>query len=369
MPEASTQLDTDLFNRLLLEAAGVGLAVFDPQADRCVLHNRRLLDWLPKLDESGSPGLRDLLPDVDRAAIEEALERSGTFSTELTVKPKRRPIALAVRLQTESRAGVSYWIIEYQNNSKVRELESLISSYSSMIERQNRSLQKEKERAERLLLNIMPRAVYEELKEFGVTTPQRYEAASVLMLDFVGFAQRSLEVDAAELVGELNDLFSNFDRIAEQFGCERIKTIGDGYMAVSGVPEPTPDHAHNAARVALLIRRYLTQRNRTGRHIWEARMGIGTGPVIGSVVGVQKYVYDIFGASVNLAARCEAQSGPMEITVGEGTATLIDEQFRLEPAGDVRFKGMGEQSVYRLLGMNDLVPHRLDLPRDLLPDY
>jgi class 3 adenylate cyclase len=168
-------------------------------------------------------------------------------------------------------------------------------------------------------------------------------------------------------VSELNDLFTNFDRIAEQFGCERIKTIGDAYMAVSGVPEPSPDHARNVARTALLIRRYLQQRNKSARHVWECRIGLGTGPVIGSVVGVQKYVYDIFGASVNLAARCEAQSGAMEITLGETTAQLIEEEFRLEPAGEVTLKGLGPQTLYRLLGMSDLVPHRPNLPRDLLP--
>lgn len=361
-------LDTDLFNRLLVEATGVGLAVIEQRTGRCILRNRRIIEWFAGGDEAADLRLDQLLPDVDRVDVEESLDRADSFATELSVKPKRRPIILSVSLHAETRDGEPYWFIEYQNISKVKELESLIQSYASMIERQNRTLEKEKERAERLLLNIMPKAVYEELKTFGVTTPQRYDEASVLMLDFVGFAQRSMTTDAAELVSELNDLFTNFDRIAEQFGCERIKTIGDAYMAVSGVPEPAPEHAHNVARVALLIRRYLGQRNRTSRHQWECRMGIGTGPVIGSVVGVQKYVYDIFGASVNLAARCEAKSGPMEIMLGETTAELIEEEFRLEPTGEIELKGLGAQTLYRLVGMNDLVPFRPNLPRDLLPD-
>ena len=117
-----------------------------------------------------------------------------------------------------------------------------------MVEQQNRTLQREKERAEKLLLNIMPKKVLEELQQFGVTTPRRFEHASILMLDFVDFTEAATEMDPAELVAELNDIFTASDRIVEQFGCERIKTIGDAYMAVSGVPEAATDHAQNIAK-------------------------------------------------------------------------------------------------------------------------
>ena len=144
------------------------------------------------------------------------------------------------------------------------------------------------ERFRSLLLNIMPRQVYDEWKEFGVTTPQKFEEASVLMLDFVGFTRMSVIHEPTKLIAELNDIFTSFDRIAEEFGCERLKTIGDAYVAVSGLPEANPDHARNIARVALRFIRYLKRRNEMNEVEWHCRGGISSGPIIGSVVGVQK---------------------------------------------------------------------------------
>jgi adenylate cyclase len=370
VPEARVVpgLDLGLCNRLLLEAAGVGLALVDPATLEVVFRNRRLNDWFPT-PAAGAVKLPDLLEALPLEEACTALRERGTYTCELAVKVKRRQVSLIVRLHAEDHGDAPIWVLECQNNSKVKELEALIESYSTMIERQNRSLVREKERAEKLLLNIMPKTVYEELKSFGVTTPQRYDQATVVMLDFVGFTARAAEQDPSELIAELNDLFTNFDRIAEQFGCERIKTIGDAYMAVSGVPEPNPDHALNAARTALLIRRYLRQRNRTQRQSWECRIGIGTGAAIGSVVGVQKYVYDIFGPAVNLAARCEAISGPMEITVPDETERLIRADFLLEDAGVHDLKGLGQRSLFRLAGANDLAKRGLGLPQGLVPNF
>jgi len=174
------------------------------------------------------------------------------------------------------------------------------------------------------------------------------------MLDFVGFTEMALHEDPQALIAELNDLFTAFDRIAEQFGCERIKTIGDAYMAVSGIPDPTPDHAQNIAKVALLIQRYLTRRNRTHAQQWQARIGIASGPVIGSIVGVQKYVYDIFGPGVNLAARMEALAGPMEIVVAESLFDLVRDDFRFAERGMAEVKGFGRRPLFTLLGGGDV---------------
>ena len=199
----------------------------------------------------------------------------------------------------------------------------------------------------------MPKSIYEELKSFGVTTPQRYDHASVLMLDFVGFTSMSVATDPMSLVSELNDIFTAFDRISEQFGCERIKTMGDAYMAVSGIPEATPDHALNVAKVALLCRRYVRQRAKTRPQDWACRIGIATGPVIGSIVGVQKYVYDIFGPGVNLASRMEEMSGPMEISCDETFYDLIRQDFQLEERGPEEVRGIGRKTVYNLIRANE----------------
>ena len=229
----------------------------------------------------------------------------------------------------------------------------MLESYSKMVEKNASELRREKERAERLLLNIMPKTVVEELKEFGVTTPQRYDDASVLMLDFVGFTEMSISQDPTALVSELNDIFTSFDRIVEQFGCERIKTIGDAYMAVSGILDPTVDHIHNIAQAALLFRRYIERRNKTSTVKWSCRIGIATGPVIGSIVGVQKYVYDIFGPGVNLASRMEALSNSMEITLPRSVYDKIEKDFQMEPIGQHDIRGFGEMELFHLIKSND----------------
>ena len=194
----------------------------------------------------------------------------------------------------------------------------------------------------------MPRSVYEEMKDFGTATPQRFDAASVLMLDFVGFTSMAVTQDPSALVAELNDIFSAFDRMVELFDCERIKTIGDAYMAVSGLPESNPDHANNIARVALRMRRYLNKRNASNPNQWLCRIGITTGPVIGSLVGIQKYVYDIFGPAVNLASRLETLAETMQILVSAETARVIEDDFVLSARGDYNIKGFGPRMVYSL---------------------
>jgi class 3 adenylate cyclase len=194
----------------------------------------------------------------------------------------------------------------------------------------------------------MPRSVYDEMKDYGTVTPQLFENASILMIDFVGHTEMEISRDPAALVTELNDMFTVFDRITDMLNCERIRTVGDSYLAVSGLPEPTPDHAHNIARVALRMLRYIEKRNSAHADAWYCRIGINSGPVVGSLVGVQKYVYDIFGPGINMAARLEALSEPMKITISEDTYQLIKDDFQCVERGTFELKGFGEQKVYYL---------------------
>ena len=157
-----------------------------------------------------------------------------------------------------------------------------------------------------------------------------------------------MSCDPSALISELNDIFTSFDRIVELFGCERIKTIGDAYMAVSGLPEANPEHAQNAARAGLRMRRYIERRNTAHTEAWRCRIGIHSGPVVGSIIGIQKYVYDIFGPGVNMAARLEVQSEPMQITVSETTYNLIKDEFRLVDRGEFEVKGFGTQRLFSL---------------------
>lgn len=342
-------MNMEQFRSLLLDSVGVGLAVVQPDDFSVLLHNNMFGEWFSSVLD-GSESFADVLPGFDGEKIRAGIAEGGSWKCEVEVKPKRRVITLAVEFVRAEGAGHDEIMVQCQNISKIKEFEYMIESYSKMIERQNRDLKKEKERVEKLLLNIMPQQVYEEWKQFGVTTPQRFDNASVLMLDFVGFTQMAVSQEPAKLISELNDIFMAFDRIVEQFGCERLKTIGDAYVAVSGLPDPNPGHARNIARVALRFVRYLNRRNETSEFEWRCRVGINSGPVIGSVVGVQKYVYDIFGPGVNLAARIEALCKPMEILMGEDTYRLVQNEFRVSDFGEHEVRGFGKQQLYRLDG-------------------
>ncbi|MEM9332706.1 MAG: adenylate/guanylate cyclase domain-containing protein, partial [Pseudomonadota bacterium] len=147
-----------------------------------------------------------------------------------------------------------------------------------------------------------------------------------------------------------------FDRIGEQFGCERIKTIGDAYITVAGLPDPTPDHAKSIANTAIRFVRYLNRRNKSHPHQWHCRIGLSTGSVVGSVVGIQKYVYDIFGPAVNLATRLQEFSDPMQISVQDEVAKVLKDQFDLKSLGSKTIRGFGDQEIWRLADTQNVSP-------------
>jgi class 3 adenylate cyclase len=333
----------------LLRSLSVGVALVDSTSLAVVFENAKFFEWFPPVAE-GDDGLGQRLPglNVDRALGR--LRQQRTFSYECETRAGARALPLTVEIRALPEGLEAGFLVECRDASKQKQAEYMLESYSKMAEKHTRDLQKEKDRVEKLLLNIMPKAVYEEMKNFGTATPQRFESASVLMLDFVGFTDMAVARDPSALISELNDIFSAFDRIVELFGCERIKTIGDAYMAVSGIPEAVPDHAHNIAKVALRMRRYLERRNAAHPEQWRCRIGINAGPLIGSIVGVQKYVYDIFGPGVNLAARMEAWSEPMAITLCAETRELIKDDFLFTDRGEFEVKGFGKKHLYFLDG-------------------
>lgn len=346
-PASSGFIDHSDALRVALQSLGVGLAIADATSWAILFENAKFFDWFAASGTTDDT-LPARLPQLDVEKARGRLEQGRGFTFECEVRKGARTIYLSVELRREFVDGSAVIVAECQNVSKQREAEYMLDSYSQMAEKNARELQREKERGEKLLLNIMPRSVYEEMKNFGATTPQKYDSASALMLDFVGFTDMAVSRDPSALIGELNDIFSAFDRIVELFGCERIKTIGDAYIAVSGLPEDTPDHASNIAKVALRMRRYLKRRNSAHPTQWECRIGIATGPMIGSLVGIQKYVYDIFGPAINLAARLEAISEPMQITVSQGTFEVIRNDFIVTERGQFEIKGFGRQPLFSL---------------------
>ena len=331
----------------VFQSLAVGIAIVDTETWSIEFENAKFFQWFPPVEDTDEPlGTRVAGLNTERA--KSRLDGPRPYRTEVESRSETRSIPVAIEVKALPEGDGSRALVECRDISKQREAEYMLESYSTMSERHTRDMQKEKERVEKLLLNIMPRTIYEELKDYGTTTPQRFDNASVLMLDFVDFTEMAISHDPSGLIAELNDIFSAFDRIVELFGCERIKTIGDAYMAVSGVPEETPEHAQNVARVALRMKRYLEKRNAAHTEQWLGRIGINTGPVIGSIVGIQKYVYDIFGPGVNLAARMEEFAEPMSITLCESTYELLKDEFVCTVVGEVEIKGFGTQRLYQL---------------------
>jgi len=331
----------------LVQSLNTGVAVIDDETWSIIFENGNFFQWFPPGADPDAP-LAARLPALNIERAKTRLRDRGRFTFETEAKAGGRSVPLRVDLRLLADAAQASILLECTDISKEKEASYMLESYSKMSEKHRKELEREKERVEKLLLNIMPKPVYEELKDFGTTTPQRFDCATILILDFVGFTSMAISQDPSALVSELNDIFSAFDRISEMFGCDRLKTIGDAYMAVSGLPEANTEHAHNVAKVALRMRRYLDKRNAAHPQQWRCRIGINSGPVIGSLVGVQKYVYDLFGPGVNLAARMESMSEPMRITVSQDTQSLIKDDFALTERGEFDIKGFGKQTLYYL---------------------
>ncbi|MEH6823755.1 MAG: adenylate/guanylate cyclase domain-containing protein [Motiliproteus sp.] len=331
----------------LIQTIGHGVALTDLASWEIKFENARFFDWFPPQDDS-SELLTKRLTDFEADKALKRVEQRGRYTVEMETSWKGRPLPVRLEFSPFESDGAALVLIEVRDISKEKENQFMLDSYSRLAEKKNKEVEKEKERVERLLLNIMPKQVYEELKDYGTTTPQRYESASILVLDFVRFTEMTISQDASALVSELNDIFSAFDRIVEMFGCERIRTIGDSYLAVSGIPEENSDHTQNVAKVALRMRRYLEKRNSTHPTQWCCRIGINTGTVIGSLVGIQKYVYDLFGPGVNLASRMESLSEPMHITTNETTRELIKDDFVFTERGEMEVKGFGKMQLFFL---------------------
>lgn len=339
-------MNISAINEHLLRAIGVGIALVGEEDLGFRFQNEKFSEWFG--DVAGNATLPAVFPDVDIAVMRADLDCGRSHAIEIKVKPRRRTLVIALSISRALSDGKSLLVVECQNITRIRELESMIDSYSAMVERNTREIEREKDRVERLLLNIMPKTVYEEFKTFGVVSPQLYKDVSVVMLDFIGFTKMVVDADPNVIVAELNDIFTAFDRISEQFGCERIKTMGDAYLAVSGMPDPNPEHARAVANCAIRFVRYLERRNQTSAIQWKCRVGIASGPVVGSVVGVQKYVYDIFGYAVNLASRLQVFAGPMSIVAHDEMKDSLVEEFSLTDLGCHDVRGLGQM---RLLGL------------------
>ena len=214
----------------------------------------------------------------------------------------------------------------------------------------NLQLAEEKRRSEALLRNVLPAQVAQELMERGSCSPQHFAEVSVCFVDIVHFTDIAALLPPEVLISELNTLFTAFDRIVEGQQCERMKTIGDAYLFAAGIPEPHPDHRHRAGMAALEMLDYLKGRNQKGGQQWQVRIGLHSGPVVGGIVGVRKYLYDIFGDTVNIAARLQGLSRPMHINVSTDFCQGMEQEFVFSCSQEVEMKGKGLQTTCFLEG-------------------
>lgn len=210
-------------------------------------------------------------------------------------------------------------------------------------------LRGEQLKSENLLLNILPKEIAAILKNESRTIADHYTEASILFADMVGFTPLSAQLPPVEVVELLNEAFSYFDSLVDQYNVEKIRTIGDSYMVVSGVPNRRTDHAQALTHMALDMREYLATHTFRNGHRLSFRIGINSGPVIGGVIGKRKFVYDVWGDAVNIASRMESHGMGGTIQITGATYELICDEFVCESRGTVEIKGKGEMEVWLVI--------------------
>jgi guanylate cyclase len=212
------------------------------------------------------------------------------------------------------------------------------------------ALRQEQAKAEELLLNILPRSIADKLKAQTQPIADQFASASILFADVVDFTPLSERLTPAQLVGVLDHLFSHFDSLAERYGLEKIKTIGDCYMVAAGVPTPRPDHARAMALMALDMLEAMRSSDDVGHLGLEIRVGINSGPVIAGVIGRKRFLYDLWGDAVNTASRMESHGTPGRIQITRATYELLTDEFEFEPRGRIAVKGKGDVEAWYLVG-------------------
>jgi adenylate cyclase len=278
-----------------------------------------------------------LVPVLVLSAVEDPTTKaellSGGASDYVVKLPDRVELAARVRLHSEAYARLC------ERNAAF-----------AALERANADLARERERADRLLHSILPGAVAERLKSGPQVIADTFPSVTVLFADLTGFTEFAARSEPRALVDLLDETFACFDRLAVEHGVEKIKTIGDAWMAVAGLPAPRPDHAAAAAGLALALQDGF-ERVAAGRGLAiRLRVGIHSGPVVAGVIGRERPAYDVWGDTVNLASRLESHGEPGRIHVSAATAALLGDQFEVVKRGEIQIKGKGTVRTAFLTG-------------------
>jgi len=228
---------------------------------------------------------------------------------------------------------------------------------SRLLKLRTEELKQQQELAESLLLQTLPSVVAAELKEKGFVAPRYYEDVTILFTDFKGFTLETERLAAEELVNALNDYFTAFDQITSRYGLEKLKTIGDSYMCVSGLPTHVASHAVDAMLAAYEILAQVKNRKMPGKPGWSIRIGLHTGPVISGIVGIRKLAFDVWGESVNFASRMESSGCPDEINLSASTFSRVKDFFVCEHRGRIATKEKREYDMYFAKGVQPSLMH------------
>ncbi|NES19131.1 MAG: response regulator [Symploca sp. SIO3E6] len=225
-----------------------------------------------------------------------------------------------------------------------------IGRLQKQLQEQNARLHQEQEKSERLLLNILPEAIAQQLKQDTSPIAEQFDEATVMFADIVGFTPLADGMSPHELVNLLNQIFSTFDELTQKHSLEKIKTIGDAYMVVGGLPRLRLDHAEAIADMALDLQQVITKFGVNQKQPFQMRIGINTGSVVAGVIGKKKFSYDLWGDAVNVASRMESSGVPGYIQVTAATYECLKGKYLLEKRGAIMVKGKGEMTTYWLKG-------------------
>ncbi|MBX7057904.1 MAG: FIST C-terminal domain-containing protein [Leptospirales bacterium] len=238
---------------------------------------------------------------------------------------------------------------EIPEAAESKSIDSMLA-IQTLVQRMTEELEEEQKRSENLLLNVLPGSIAARLKAGDTTIAERFEDASVLFADLVGFTELSSRHPPEEVVRLLSDIFSSFDLLVEKHGLEKIKTIGDAYMVAGGIPDPVADHAARCARMALDMLEEIERFRAGGRSFLNIRVGLHRGPIVAGVLGSKKFAYDLWGDTVNIASRMESSGQPGRVHVSAAVQRSLGPAFVFEERGEIQVKGKGLMHTFFLLG-------------------
>lgn len=309
------------------------------EGSKALVYHERMLNLVEQLDKATVVKKLQLM-EFDKVMLQDSINKAeaarlleDAHLQEVRSKNKTRNIALVI-------VGV------------VLVLALALYNRLRFVRKAKADLQIEKDRSEDLLHNILPEEIAQELKLNGRAEARDFDLVSILFTDFKGFTEQSASMSAVSLVNEINVCFEAFDKIIDKYGIEKIKTIGDAYMAAGGLPVPTADSVKNTVLAALEMQNFISKRKTEqatkGGQAFEMRVGIHTGPVVAGIVGVKKFQYDIWGDTVNTASRIESSGEVGKVNISQATYELLnnDADFAFKSRGKIEAKGKGEIEMY-----------------------